>query len=203
MSAPTTYVAHLSKDKTLRDILKKASTIALEKHPDVCTRLCASIMGQQLSTRVAQVLKERFLTLLDGVAPTPRSIADLPVEALRGIGLSGAKAAYVHNVAAYFLEQNLTDRKIQRMSDEQVMETLLPIKGVGRWTVEMLLMFTLGREDVFAQDDFGIQQAMIGLYGLDDSNRKALTTEMARIAEAWRPYRTYACMYLWRWKDAG
>lgn len=124
------------------------------------------------------------------------------MESLRGIGLSGAKTAYVHNVAAYFLEHNITDTTLEKMSDEEVVETLLPIKGVGRWTVEMLLMFTLGREDVFAPDDLGIQQAMMGLYGLNASSKKELIAEMRRIAEEWKPYRTYACLHLWRWKDS-
>lgn len=159
-------------------------------------------MGQQLSTHVARVLKDRFLALFADAAPTPKSIAGIPAEVLRGIGLSGAKVTYVHNVAAYFLKHRLTDKKLHRLTDEEVMTTLLPIKGVGRWTVEMLLMFTLGREDVFAQDDLGIQQAMTALYGLDTSSKKALTAEMTRIAEAWQPYRTYACLHLWRWKDA-
>ncbi len=202
MPASAAYLAHLSKDKILRGILKKVSPLALEKHPNVCTRLCTSIMGQQLSTHVARLLKDRFLALFDGTTPTPESIAGIPAETLRGIGLSGAKVAYVYNVASYFLEHRLTDKKLQRMTEEEVMNTLLPIKGVGRWTVEMLLMFTLGREDVFAQDDLGIQQAMTALYGLDASGKKALTAEMTRIAEAWRPYRTYACMHLWRWKDS-
>ena len=199
--SPQAYITHLSKDKVLRTALKGQAPLTLEKHNNVCARLCVSIMGQQLSTHVAKVLKERFIALFSGMIPAPRVIMQVPAETLRSIGLSGAKVSYVHNVAAYFLEYSLTDRKLHRMSAEDVMTTLLPIKGVGRWTVEMLLMFTLGREDVFAPDDLGIQQAMTRLYGLDAANKKALTIEMTRLADAWRPYRTYACMHLWRWKD--
>jgi DNA-3-methyladenine glycosylase II len=82
-----------------------------------------------------------------------------------------------------------------------VIEYLTQIKGVGRWTVEMLLMFALSREDIFALDDLGIQNAMIGLYKLDRTDKKQFREEMLRIAKKWSPYRTYACMYLWRWKD--
>jgi DNA-3-methyladenine glycosylase II len=81
------------------------------------------------------------------------------------------------------------------------MDFLLPIKGVGRWTVEMQLMFALGREDVFAVDDLGIQQAMAGIYKLDVTDKKALREKMLRISAKWSPYRTYACMMLWRYKD--
>jgi DNA-3-methyladenine glycosylase II len=87
------------------------------------------------------------------------------------------------------------------MSDTEIIDYLTQIKGVGRWTTEMLLMFSLKREDVFACDDLGIQMAMAGLYDLDMNNRKKLKADMISIAEQWSPYRTYACMYLWKWKD--
>jgi DNA-3-methyladenine glycosylase II len=92
-------------------------------------------------------------------------------------------------------------RKLHKMDNEEVIEYLTQIKGVGRWTVEMLLMFALSREDIFALDDLGIQNAMIGLYKLDRTDKKQFREEMLRIAKKWSPYRTYACMYLWRWKD--
>jgi DNA-3-methyladenine glycosylase II len=87
------------------------------------------------------------------------------------------------------------------MEDEELIEFLTQIKGIGRWTVEMILMFTLGREDVFAVDDLGIQQAMTNIYKLDAIDKKIMKQKMIIISEKWRPYRTYACRYLWRWKD--
>jgi DNA-3-methyladenine glycosylase II len=87
------------------------------------------------------------------------------------------------------------------MSNDEVIEYLTRIKGVGRWTVEMLLMFTLGREDVFAVDDLGIQQSMIKLYRIKAEDKKLLREAMLKISGRWSPYRTYACFYLWRWKD--
>jgi len=87
------------------------------------------------------------------------------------------------------------------MENEAIIELLTQIKGVGKWTVEMLLMFTLGREDVFAVDDLGIQQAMIRLYKLDNTNKKALKEKMLLLSAKWSPYRTYACLHLWQWKD--
>ena len=87
------------------------------------------------------------------------------------------------------------------MSNEEIIELLTQIKGVGKWTVEMLLMFTLGREDVFAVDDLGIQQAMIRLYKLDPTDKKALKEKMLQLSAKWSPYRTYACLHLWQWKD--
>ena len=87
------------------------------------------------------------------------------------------------------------------MSNEEIIELLVQIKGIGKWSVEMLLMFTLGREDVFAVDDLGIQQAMCKLYKLDFENKKEMKEKMLKISAKWSPYRTYACLHLWRWKD--
>lgn len=92
-------------------------------------------------------------------------------------------------------------KQLTRMSNEEVTEHLIQIKGVGRWTTEMILMFALGREDVFAVDDLGIQNAMIKLYKLDNTDKKQLREDMLRISKKWSPYRTYACLHLWRWKD--
>ena len=158
-------------------------------------------MSQQLSVKVAEVIYKRFLELYGKKEPTPRQIVDTSNETLRAIGLSNAKVGYVKNVAQFAIDNGMDDKKLAKMSNEEVIEYLLPIKGVGRWTVEMLLMFTLGREDVFAPDDLGIQTAMSGLYKLDKANKKELIESMKKISLKWSPYRTYACLYLWNWKD--
>ena len=100
------------------------------------------------------------------------------------------------------LVNKITDAKLGKMEDEDIIELLTQIKGVGRWTVEMILMFTLAREDVFAADDLAIQQSMAKIYDIDTSNKKQFLTEIKLIAENWKPCRTYACRYLWGWKDA-
>jgi DNA-3-methyladenine glycosylase II len=120
---------------------------------------------------------------------------------LRGIGLSNAKVNYVKNVAQFELDFGMDPKKLHKMSNDEVIAYLTAIKGVGRWTVEMLLMFALGREDVFAVDDLGIQNAMIHLYKLEDNDKKRLRENLLHISQQWSPYRTYACMLLWQWKD--
>jgi DNA-3-methyladenine glycosylase II len=195
------YIAHLSKDKKLAKVIQDAEPISLKFRKNVCLRLCASIMGQQLSTKVARVIYHRFLELYGGKEPTPKEIVETPFEKLRGIGLSNAKAQYVLNVASFAIDNNITDAKLKKMGDEEVIDLLTQIKGVGRWTVEMLLMFTLGREDLFSADDFGIQSAMKKLYKLDDTDKKAFKEKMLKISKKWAPYRTYACLHLWHWKD--
>ncbi len=194
------FLPHLQKDKKLKNILKGEVPL-LHFHQNICLRLCASIMSQQLSTKVAEVIFKRFLNLYGNVEPTPKQILETPPEVLRSIGLSNAKVQYVLNVAQFATENHLSDTRLLQMTNEEITELLTQIKGVGKWTVEMLLMFTLGREDVFAVDDYGLQVAMKKLYGLDDSNKKSFKQQLVQIAEKWSPYRTYACLYLWRWKD--
>ena len=198
----TAHLEHLSKDKKLAPILRSVPPYELKKRKNICLRLCASIMSQQLSTRVAEVIFKRFLELYDGNEPTPQQIIDTPFDKLRAVGLSNAKVNYVQNVAKYLLENGKDDKAINKMSDDEVIDFLTQIKGVGRWTVEMLLMFTLGREDVFAVDDLGIQQAMTKVYKLDAADKKAMKEKMLKISAKWAPYRTYACFYLWKYKDA-
>lgn len=195
------FEARLCQDERLAPLINSIEAPVLKKHKNICLRLCASIISQQLSTRVAEVIFRRFLELYGGQEPTPEQILESPYDALRGIGLSNAKVNYVQNVARYMLEHHADDKMLEQMTNEEVIAFLTAIKGVGRWTVEMLLMFTLGREDVFAPDDLGIQQAMIKVYQLDPTDKKALRKRMLDIAETWAPYRTYACLYLWKYKD--
>lgn len=195
------YIAHLSKDRKLKKLIDAQGEIPLRKRKNIPLRLCASIMSQQLSVKVAEVIYRRFLELYGKNEPTPARIADTPHETLRGIGLSNAKVNYVKNVAQFALDNDMTERKLNTMTDEEVIQYLIPIKGVGRWTVEMLLLFTLGREDVFAPDDLGVQNFMIDNYKLNASNKKKLTEDMVKISRKWSPYRSFACLHMWNWKD--
>ena len=193
-------MAHLQKDKRLARTINE-EVHELKLHPNIPLRLMASIMSQQLSTKVAKVIYHRFLALYKGKEPKPQQVLDTPAETLRSIGLSNAKVSYVHNVARFCMEHKITDKKFLPMSNEEILELLTSIKGVGKWTVEMLLMFTLGREDVFAVDDLGIQQAMTKLYQLDPEDKKGMKEKMLKLSAKWSPYRTYACLHLWAWKD--
>lgn len=195
------YVAHLSKDKRMKRLIESGKTYKLKKRKNICTYLCASIMSQQLSTKVATVIHNRFLALYEGNEPAPQQILDTPSETLRAIGLSNAKVSYVKNVAQFEIDFGMDHKKLHKMDNEEVIIYLTQIKGVGRWTVEMLLMFALGREDVFAIDDLGIQNAMIKLYKLDREDKKKFKEDLLRISKKWSPYRTFACKHLWEWKD--
>lgn len=197
------YLSHLCRDRRLRTILEGQEPIRLRRRKNVFSSLCASIISQQLSTRVADVIFQRFLDLYGGQAPLAEQVLDTAPEQLRAIGLSAAKVQYILNAAQFEVAQGMGARKLAAMDNEVVINYLTQIKGVGRWTVEMLLMFTLGREDVFAVDDLGIQQAMGRLYKIDLTDKKKTREAMLRISAKWSPYRTYACLHLWRWKDEG
>jgi DNA-3-methyladenine glycosylase II len=195
------YMSHLQKDKKLASILSQEPFV-LKRKKNIPIRLMASIMSQQLSTKVAAVIYKRFLALYDGKEPKVAAVLATPNEALRAIGLSNAKVGYIKNVAQFCIEHGITDRKLATMSNESIIELLVQIKGVGKWTVEMLLMFGLGREDVFAVDDLGIQQAMCRLYKIDATHKKTMQQMMLQRAQKWTPYQTYACLHLWNWKDS-
>ncbi len=194
------YVSHLSKDPKMKKLIGQHGVFKLSKQKNLCLYLCYSIMSQQLSTKVAKVIKQRFLNIYGG-EPTPQQIVDTPFSTIRAIGMSNAKVNYVQNVARFEIEHGMDHKKLAKLNNEKVIEYLTQIKGVGRWTTEMLLMFALCREDVFALDDLGLQNAMIGLYELKHRKKKTLQASLLKISEQWAPYRTYACMYLWRWKD--
>lgn len=195
------YIRHLQKDKKLAAILFQEPFV-LKRKKNIPIRLMASIMSQQLSTKVAAVIYKRFLALYNGKEPKVEAVLETPNEILRSIGLSNAKVGYVKNVALFCIENGITDRKLSTMNDESIIALLVQIKGVGKWTVEMLLMFGLGREDVFAVDDLGIQQAMCKLYKIDNTHKKTMQEKMLKLAQKWTPYQTYACLHLWNWKDS-
>jgi len=194
-------VRHLSKDVKLRPALEGFKPEKRAREENILLYLCLSIISQQLSTKVARIFCDRFLDLFSGENPSAKRILKVDPEELRAIGLSGAKVNYIRNVCEFFLEHGLNDEQLHALNDDDVIELLTQIKGVGRWTVEMLLLFAMGRDDVFAFDDLGIRQAMVKLYALQSDNKKQLTLEMKAISEQWKPFRSFACLALWSFKD--
>ncbi len=194
------YLVQLQKDKKLAGILADPFK-PLKIRKNIPLYLVGSIMSQQLNTKVAAIIYDRFLGLYGNREPTMQEVLQTDPVQLRRIGLSNAKVSYVHCVAGFCTENRVTAARLLKMENEEVIKFLTQIKGVGRWTAEMLLMFALAREDVFPPDDLGIQQAMIRLYQLRTTDKKKLREKIIRISGAWKPYRTYACLHLWHWKD--
>lgn len=195
------YKIHLSKDRKLRALIESIEVQKVERKRNICLHICGSIISQQLSTKVAAVIYERFLNLFHSQSPKPNEILSISLEQLRAVGLSASKANYIRNVCQFFIENKITDTDLYKMESKDLIELLTQIKGVGRWTVEMLMIFSLAHEDVFSTGDLGLQKSMIRLYDLPIDNPKNLEKEMLKISEKWSPYRSYACKYLWRYLD--
>ncbi len=196
------YKDKLNEDKKMHLLVLQQGEKLLNYEENIFLYLCFSILSQQLSVKVASIIRQRFLDLYPIPEPTPKMVLETPIEDFRKIGFSMAKANYVQNVARFALEQGMDNEKLNVLTDEEVILYLTQIKGVGRWTTEMLLLFALKRENVFVLDDLGIQTAMNKLYGISIDNKKQMKMDMLKIAEQWEPFRSYACLYLWGYKDA-
>ena len=176
-----------------------------DHHPaadHVYVSLLESIVSQQISVKAADAIFARLCGLFPNNHPKADALLALSFDDLRGAGLSGQKAKYLQSVADFSLSNRLDRAFLDTLTDEEVVQYLIPIKGVGRWTVEMLLMFVLDRPDVFPIDDLVIRQRMMLAYPekVNGLTGKALYAVLQEIAAPWRPYRTTACRYLWRWK---
>ncbi len=196
------YQLHLKKDKKFAPLLAEANH-TIKKRKNTPVRLMASIISQQLSTKVAAIIFSRFLALFHGKEPSCEQILDCTNDQLRSIGLSQSKVHYIQNVAQFFIANKITDKQLYAMEPAAIIDLLTQIKGVGKWTVQMLMLFSLGQEDVFAVDDLGIQQAMIRLYKIKYETKKELHAKMLAISSKYTPYSSYACLHLWQWKDQG
>lgn len=167
--------------------------LAARQRHDHLTALVGAIVGQQLSTKAAATIFLRFEGLFEAF-PTPSQVLAVPDERLRGVGLSGQKTAYLRDLCRRIENGQLPLDILGQLDDESVVEKLTQVKGIGRWTAEMFLIFRLQRPDVLPVGDLGIVKAVQRAYKL----RKAPSPDrLTRIGEAWRPYRSVACWYLW------
>lgn len=168
---------------------------------DLYLALLESIVSQQISVKAADAIFRRFRALFPDQYPRPDALLLKTTEELRSAGLSFQKISYLQSVAAFTLENRLDHAYINTLADEEIVQYLLPIKGVGRWTVEMLLMFVLDRPDIFPVDDLVIRQRMMRAFPDETAGLtgRALIKQVQQLAEPWRPYRTLASRYLWRW----
>jgi DNA-3-methyladenine glycosylase II len=195
-------IAHLRvADPVLRGLIDEIGVDSLGdrrmgRPRDHYGALVRTIVGQQLSTRAARAIYERLTERFGGRAPTPEEIvAEDPDELRTGVGLSHAKVRYLRSLAEHVLDGSLALSTLGRLPDAEIIAELTAISGIGLWSAHMFLMFHLQRPDVLPVGDLGIRKAVQAAYGL-----AALpdAPEMERIAEPWRPYRTTACLFLWR-----
>jgi len=182
----------LAADEYLGPLIERHGRLELEPTEDMFTRLIISVLRQQVSMASAEATRER---LFDAVEITPAGVLGAETETLRDCGLSGQKADYVKNIAEAF-DSGYDDGYFETLDDDAVIAELTEIKGVGEWTAQMQLLFSLARPDVFPVGDLGVRKGMEALFEEGMSRE-----EMTERAKRWRPYRSYAALYLWRITD--
>jgi len=193
-------LAKLSEaDSRLGQLIASYGPPKIEQDDHLFRSIAESIMAQQLAWAAASTIIRRFKELYPGEEfPEPKDVLATPFEKLRAVGLSKQKASYIVDLATKVADGTINLEKLPSMVDEEVIEHLVQVKGVGRWTAEMILIFSLGRLDVLPVDDYGVQKGFQKVYGL----RKLPSPErMKRIAAKWKPYRTIGSWYMWKAVD--
>lgn len=189
---------HFKKnDPVLHEAGLRVDALLLSVHPDPFLRLCRSIVGQQLSVKAAQTIFARFESLFKhGI--NPKELLKIPDENLRGAGMSYQKIKYLKDLATKTLSGEIDLHGLDKKENEEIITELVKIKGIGAWTAEMFLMFSLGRSDVFSYGDLGLQNGIAKLYKM---KQKPTIKQMEKLTKKWIPYRTFAAMILWRSLD--
>ena len=196
----TAIKKHLCKDKKLATLVKSVDFPTSKINENLYASLIEAIINQQLSVAAARTIHTRFLALFKNKLPSNKQLLSSTNELLRTAGVSNQKAGYLKNIAQFDIDFTLNYHELKDFDDDALINYLTQIKGVGRWTVEMILMFNLNRLNILPVDDIGIQNAMKKLYNIEASGRD-LKIIMQEKASLWQPYRSVACKYLWRWKD--
>lgn len=161
-------------------------------------RICKEIVGQQLSSKAGRAIFSRFKNVFPKGVVCPEAVLATAHETLRDSGISHAKARYVRNLAESVVSGNLDFKNFQKLTNEQVIEQLTKVKGIGPWTSQMFLMFTMGREDVFSPGDLGLRKAIKKVYKF---KKEPSPKQIEKIVSQWSPYKTYACLALWQILD--
>ena len=189
----------LKKDKNMQVLINKFGRPDFNPRQDYFQSLLRSIVFQQLSGKAAQTIYERFVNLIPKTSNhCPNEVLKLDKEEMRKAGLSFRKIDYVRNLADYFENNSFHKKDVEKMSDQEISKELIQIKGIGQWTVDMFLMFTLNRADILPCTDLGIQKGIMKILNMKNLPSKK---EMENCSRKWRPYRTIACWYLWRMVD--
>lgn len=186
---------YLSKDRKLKVIIEKYNLPNWEEETDLFEDIVESIINQQLSGKAAATIFGRFKNLFKTKTfPKPQDVLKVPDEKIRACGVSFSKIKYIKGLCLAIVDKNLDIKKIPTLADEEVIIELTKIKGIGRWTAEMILIFSLKRPDVFSTGDLGLRTAVSRLYKIDREDR----VKIEKLAKKWSPHRSLASWYLWR-----
>lgn len=191
-------LTHLKKDKILEKVIKEFSTPVLRKGNNYFSALVRSIIYQQLSGKAAGTIEKRFINLFKKGQLEPKKVLKLTDLHFKKVGVSPQKMKYLRDLSEKFMDGTVNPKNFHKMSDEEIREHLIAVKGIGTWTADMFLMFTLNRMDVLPTGDLGIQKGFKKVYKL---TKLPTEDKMKKIAEKWRPYRTVASLYLWKVAD--
>ena len=184
-----------SIDPILKHLFSGFDIPKLKREKNYFWSLCRSIIYQQISGKAAKTISDRFLALFrSGINIQPTEVLDIDINSLYSVGLSRQKASYMKNIAEAFGNKSINDENFLMMNDEEILKHLTTIKGVGKWTAEMFLIFTLRRSNVFPVTDLGVQKGFQIVYDLDELST---IEQMNEKAEKWKPYRTIVTLYLW------
>ena len=192
---------YLSRDKDLKTLIDHFGVITLKRRRNYFKSLLRSIIHQQLSGKAAKTIENRFLELYNGNRyPTPEEVLKTPAEAIQNVGISRMKTEYIRGLAKIIDDGDIRLEKLSELSNDEVGNVLKEVKGIGQWTVDMFLIFSLNRPDIFPLNDLGIQKGLMLLLG----RQKILSQEsMLSHSKKWKPYRTLASLYLWKIVDEG
>lgn len=184
-----------SKNIKLKNFLQKFRVPVLPIEKNYFWALCRSVIYQQISGKAAKKISDRYLSLFDqGIKMRPADVTEIDIEKIHKVGISRQKSSYIKNIADAFRNNIINEKNISDLDDQEIIKQLTSIKGVGRWTAEMFLIFTLRRTDVFPVTDLGVQKGFQIFYSLDDLPTIEVMNEKS---ESWRPYRTIMSLYLW------
>lgn len=187
---------HFKKtDPILYEVGLKVSVPARVPSGNLFADLCDHIISQQLSVKAGDAIFKRFIALFPKGDITPKQTLKIKPQMLRDIGLSWSKVKYIHDLAQKVVDKTVVLQDLETMNDEDIIVTLTKVKGIGVWTVEMFLMTSMGREDIFSYGDLGLRKAIKRWYKLEQTPTKE---QAEYIAQKWSPYRTFACRILWR-----
>lgn len=188
------------KDSVMADVIRQAGPFKLKRNRKYFQVLCKAIVGQQISVKAAESINHRFQNLFTGSRPTPKKVQSLPEEQLRGAGLSSQKAKYMKDLSAKFLDGTVRPRRMAYQDNEEIIRQLTGVYGIGRWTAEMFLIFSLSRLDVLPVGDLGLRAGVKQLYNM----RTMPSPDRVRaLGKKWQPFATVATWYTWRTLDEG
>lgn len=195
-------IKHLRKDKTLRRIIDRVDVCSLTPSKSYFIDLVESIVGQQVSVAAARSINAKFAAKFPRKKPTPELVlkffAESDEETIKSTGVSKQKRAYLIDLSQHFVDNRIPHRKFSKMTDEEIIDCLVAVKGIGRWTAEMILIFSLNRPDVWPVDDLGIRESVFRHFKLKE---RPTAKALRDFADAWRPYRSVASWYLWKGRD--